>query len=137
MSYVTVCSAIARHGCITSIFDDVEIVELAKAEGKLPLLRLWASEASDLDMSTLKALAVMAASKGYHGATLAGAAAHVSEDVLGKAKEVFGECELSLSSAAASRYLFGPLPPEAVAGVSPAAASWLPLPLSWNMQDRV
>ena len=60
----------------------------------------------------------------------------VSDGEIG-CEKYHGECEISLSSAAASRYLFGPLPPETVASVSPAAASWLPLPLSWNMQDRV
>ena len=47
------------------------------------------------------------------------------------------EADLTLNSLEASRYLFGPLPPEATADAGNLAHSWFPLPLSWNGQDRV
>ena len=48
-----------------------------------------------------------------------------------------GECDISLTALEATRYLFGPLPPETVANANTTATAWLPLPLSWNLQDRV
>lgn len=52
-------------------------------------------------------------------------------------ESVEGEAELTLDPLAAARYLFGPYPPIATAEASPAAQAFLPLPLSWNGQDRV
>ena len=37
----------------------------------------------------------------------------------------------------AHRYLFGPYSPSYTAEASYLAEAWLPLPLSWNGQDRV
>lgn len=96
LSYVTVCSAISRRGCITSIFDDREAISLVKSCGKVPLLRLWASDTGDVDKGSFSSLAVMAAAKGYRGVTLAGAAAHIDIELINEAKKAFGECELSL-----------------------------------------
>lgn len=48
-----------------------------------------------------------------------------------------GACELKLNALEASRYLFGTLPPDCVAPANGIATAWLPLPLSWNLQDRV
>lgn len=47
--------------------------------------------------------------------------------------------DLTLDSRAATQLLFGPLPPAALAqlSASPLLSAWLPLPLSWNGQDRV
>ena len=47
--------------------------------------------------------------------------------------------ELTLDPRAATQLLFGPLPPAALAqlSASPLLSAWLPLPLSWNGQDRV
>lgn len=45
--------------------------------------------------------------------------------------------EVVLSPLEAARYLFGPLPPEMTAPANALARAWLPLPLSWNGQDRV
>ena len=47
---------------------------------------------------------------------------------------------VTLAPLDASRFLFGPLPPETVISLPREAAvlsAWLPLPLSWNLQDRV
>lgn len=48
---------------------------------------------------------------------------------------------LVLDRLTAARYLFGPLPPHctvsAPSQTERLAAQWLPLPLSWNLQDRV
>ncbi len=48
-----------------------------------------------------------------------------------------GKCEISLSELEATRYIFGTLPPETVISANAVAKTWLPLPLSWNLQDRV
>jgi hypothetical protein len=45
--------------------------------------------------------------------------------------------ELILGSLAASRLLFGPDYPEAVADVPPVPRSWLPLPFSWGALDAI
>ena len=48
------------------------------------------------------------------------------------------ECSLTLGPLEATRLLFGPTSPELVVRDVPEQASaWLPLPLSWNGQDRV
>ena len=47
-----------------------------------------------------------------------------------------GGCDFIFSRNHASRFLFGPLPPYAVADVSMKTGNLLPLPLSWNLQDR-
>lgn len=44
---------------------------------------------------------------------------------------------LTLDRLAATRYLFGPLPHVCAGADMPMASAWLPLPLSWNLQDRV
>ena len=45
--------------------------------------------------------------------------------------------DLTLPAAAASRLLYGPLPPYIICAVPAFVRAWLPLPLSWNSQDRV
>ena len=57
----------------------------------------------------------------------------------GSARRTASPAPLTLDRLAAARFLFGPLAPAAVGDVpadSPLNA-WLPLPLSWNGQDRV
>jgi hypothetical protein len=47
------------------------------------------------------------------------------------------EADVSLSQIEATRFLFGPLPPElTVPNTQALANAWLPLPLSWCNQDR-
>lgn len=48
-----------------------------------------------------------------------------------------GECEIALTSLEATRYIFGTLPPETTANANELVRAWFPLPLSWNLQDRV
>ncbi|MBE5752320.1 MAG: GNAT family N-acetyltransferase [Clostridiales bacterium] len=48
-----------------------------------------------------------------------------------------GDCEVTLNALEATRYLFGVLPPDSTAAANGLASAWLPLPLSWNGQDRV
>lgn len=47
------------------------------------------------------------------------------------------EPHLTLDRMQAARFLFGPLAPEYTAKTDDLPAGWLPLPLSWNGQDRV
>lgn len=48
-----------------------------------------------------------------------------------------GDCDLKLSRNKASMFLFGPMSPEYTADTSLKMGNLLPLPLSWNLQDRV
>lgn len=48
-----------------------------------------------------------------------------------------GECDVTLDRNGASRFLFGPFVACAVADTSAKMGNLLPLPLSWNLQDRV
>lgn len=68
--------------------------------------------------------------EGYGGLKL-----FVDEDI--GCERYDGECAISLTALDATRYLFGPLPPETVGKANAIASAWLPLPLSWNLQDRV
>ena len=45
--------------------------------------------------------------------------------------------DIILSHRTATQMLFGPLNPACMAKLPALLASWLPLPLSWNGQDRV
>ena len=47
------------------------------------------------------------------------------------------KADICLNQLEAARYLFGVLPPECTAPTSEIVNAWLPLPLSWNLQDRV
>lgn len=47
------------------------------------------------------------------------------------------EPDVKLDALTAARYLFGPHPPVCTADAPALAEAWLPLPLSWNGQDRV
>ncbi len=49
--------------------------------------------------------------------------------------EKTSDCQLP--PLAATRLLFGPMPAAGVLPLPPAVNAWLPLPLSWNLQDRV
>ena len=69
--------------------------------------------------------------KGYGGVKL-----YVNEQGAG-CEKYDGECEICLDNLQATRYLFGPFPPETVANANELLSAWLPLPLSWNLQDRV
>jgi hypothetical protein len=44
---------------------------------------------------------------------------------------------VKVSKAVASRMLFGPFCPQYATEVPSIANAWLPLPLSWNLQNRV
>lgn len=69
--------------------------------------------------------------KGYGGVKL-----YVNEQSAG-CETYDGECEICLDNLQATRCLFGPFPPETVANANELLSAWLPLPLSWNLQDRV
>lgn len=88
LNYVTVCSAVSRRGGVSALFDGSDAVNLARAAGKLPLLRLYLTEAGDADEGVLRGAALMAEAEGYHGVTLAGAigesGARAAKDILHK-----------------------------------------------------
>ena len=76
MSYLTVCSAIARRGGAVSIFDGNDAVAAAREAGKLAILRLWVGGDERADEALFKSAAIMAEGGGYHGMALAGIAPH-------------------------------------------------------------
>lgn len=45
--------------------------------------------------------------------------------------------DITLTKADATRFLFGPFPPYCASETPSVALGWLPLPLSWNLQNRV
>ena len=45
--------------------------------------------------------------------------------------------EITLDKLTATRFLFGHAPASLIAKIPPHLALWLPLPLFWNLQDRV
>lgn len=47
------------------------------------------------------------------------------------------KAQIKVSKAQASRLLFGPFAPQYTAEVPTIASAWFPLPLSWNLQNRV
>lgn len=47
------------------------------------------------------------------------------------------KADVTLTKADATRFLFGPFPPYCAAETPTAMLGWLPLPLSWNLQNRV
>ncbi len=59
------------------------------------------------------------------------------KDGLAGCERTAEEPEMVLDRFDASRLLFGPLPTFGVTKVPPFVQAWLPLPLSWNGQDRV
>ena len=62
----------------------------------------------------------------------------VSDESGARCEDFDGECDLKLSRNQASMFLFGPMPAECIADTSVIRiGNLLPLPLSWNPQDRV
>ena len=94
LSYLTVCSAVARGDTVTSLFDDRELVAAARREGKLPLLRIWLSGDRAPEKGLFESAALMAAARGYHGVTLAADRRLFENGLLREAHESFAECGL-------------------------------------------
>ncbi len=61
----------------------------------------------------------------------------VSDKNGARCEDFDGECDVTLSRNGASRFLFGPVGAEFAADTSVKMGNLLPLPLSWNLQDRV
>ncbi len=74
LSYLTVCSGVAKRGGIATLFDDGDAVALARAAGKLPIFRVWIGERSnEADWEkTAKSAAIYAKGRGFHGVSLGG-----------------------------------------------------------------
>ncbi|MBR7116147.1 MAG: LysM peptidoglycan-binding domain-containing protein [Clostridia bacterium] len=99
LNYVTVSGAVGRGGRVNMLFDDTEVVSLARAAGKLPMLRLWlGDEDASHREATIKSALLIASARGYHGLTLAGevGTGEESKATLSMAKEASAECGLSL-----------------------------------------
>ncbi len=99
MSYITVCSGIVRRG-VSMLFDDREVLKIAKERGKITLFRLFVGEVGDKRSfcEIIKGLAILAGGRGYSGVVLAGIKApiiDISEWVV-EARKILIECELKL-----------------------------------------
>ena len=70
LNYVTVCSALAKGGGVSNIFNGERIAELARAAGKLPLLRVFVPSGEKLSHESVGAAIMMARGGNYHGITL-------------------------------------------------------------------
>ena len=71
MSYMTVCSAKAlENGEISVLFDDVELINLAKKNGIIPLMRIYMPDSQMLGDEFVGSAAILAKSRGYLGITL-------------------------------------------------------------------
>ena len=99
-SYITVAAAVYDGEKISMLFNDAEIVKEAKKHGKLPLLRIYHSNASrGADSEFGKSAAMLAKSHGYTGVTLAGARSpdkNALRDMTAEIKRAFIECGLKL-----------------------------------------
>ncbi len=71
LSYLTISAAVGRKGGVGVLFDGREAVMLARAAGKLPILRLWL-DGKEGAKEAIKGAALMASAEGYHGLCVAG-----------------------------------------------------------------
>ena len=71
LSYVTVCSAIYRDGRVHNLFPYSDIVDLVKASGKAPMLRIYLTElpSEDGDKDFANSICILAKSGGFCGVT--------------------------------------------------------------------
>ena len=97
LSYVTVCSAVARRGGVSNIFDDSEAVALARAAGKLPLMRLYLDVGERLTEELMCSAALMAETKGYYGITISAGGGSPTSKELNSARPTLSECGLKLA----------------------------------------
>ena len=72
LSYVTVCSAIYKDGRVHNLFQSGEAVELVKASGRVPMLRVYITELPDEndDKNFCGSVGILARSGGFAGVTL-------------------------------------------------------------------
>lgn len=94
MSYLTVASAVGRRGGIYKLFEGAPMAELARAAGRLTLLRLYLAEGENLSAELLRSAALMARSEGYDGLTLAGMPPY--SPLLCEGQKMLSELELKL-----------------------------------------
>ena len=99
LNYVTVSGAVGRGGRVNMLFDDAEVLSLARAAGKLPMLRLWLGDEDGSGREeTITGALLVAKARGYHGLTLAGdiGVGEESKATLSMARSAAAECGLSL-----------------------------------------
>ncbi len=70
LTYLTVASGKREGEGIRLLFDDTDIIDMAKKNGKIPLMRVY-DESSDFSENYADSLLLMAKSHGYGGVTLA------------------------------------------------------------------
>ncbi len=100
LSYVTVAAGVARGGAITLLFDTDGVVNLVRAAGKLPLLRIYIEDSISRDgwRELIGSAAIMAKTHDYHGITLCGISRFNDEakELAFEAKKMLMECDLVL-----------------------------------------
>ncbi len=99
LSYITVCCGIVRRG-VSMLFDDREVLNVARAHGKIPLFRLFVGEVGDSGsfVEIIKGLAILAGGRGYSGVVLAGIRADAKNicEWIVEARKILMECDLKL-----------------------------------------
>ena len=72
LSYITVCSAIYRDGGVHTLLDGKEIVELARATGRAPMVRIYITELPKIgeEKNFADSVSILARASGFAGVTL-------------------------------------------------------------------
>ena len=72
LSYVTVCSAVYKEGRVHNLFESRETVELVRASGRAPMLRIYLTELPDEEDAKdfAGSVGILAKSGGFVGVTL-------------------------------------------------------------------
>ena len=71
LSYITVCSAIAEGGKISTVFDDSYALDESKRHGKIILLRIYVKDDTNITSDDfISSATLLAKSRGYDGITL-------------------------------------------------------------------
>lgn len=100
LNYLTVAAGICQGGVISFLFEGKRAVSLARAAGKLPLLRIYLEDipARDGWRELISSAALLAKANDYHGITLAGLS-HAGENIreaIFEARKLLMECDLVL-----------------------------------------
>lgn len=98
LNFITVSAGMAKGDGVSLIFDEKDVLSLAKAEGKSAILRVWLGEIGvDALDGAVKSAALLAGCRGYVGICLAGMSVEMKrkEHVLAARRELMG-CDLKL-----------------------------------------
>ncbi len=101
LNYVTVAAGVCQGGVISFLFDAKGAVSLARAAGKLPILRIYLEDAPRGEgwREFIGSAALLAKAEDYHGIALGGLSRFGGEglrEAIFEARRVLMECDLTL-----------------------------------------